>query len=158
VDSASFANVHKLPQILSSQWQRPIALLSMAFRFTKIYPTSPSTRPLETSLTSLPTYTPQYSNDFIASYLKFLTSHLLHPFIPPTASITSSHWYPPLRAHEAELNSIAMITYFDHYIKKSTHVLLNTSTSSPVSYLPRHPTLSLVSVKATHKPPSQLAI
>jgi hypothetical protein len=125
-------------------------MLFIYFRFTRTYPTSPSTHPSETSLTSPPTHTPKYSNVFIAFYHKLLISHVLHPFLPPTTSITSSLWYP-LTVHKAELNSIATIIYLDHYMRKSNHVLLNTSTFSPVSFLPKHPTLSSVSVKAIHK-------
>jgi hypothetical protein len=75
---------------------------------------------------------------------------VLHPFCPLTVSTTFSLWYL-LKALEAELNFTAMITYCAPYATKSFCMHQNTSTSSPVLFLLRHPTLSLVYVAATHK-------
>jgi hypothetical protein len=101
------------------------------------YLTSPSTQP------------PTFSNVSTASSLTLLTSPVLHPLLPPTASITSSRWFL-LRAHAADSNSTSTITYLTHFMTKSSPMLPTTSTFSQAYFLLRHPTLSSDYVTATH--------
>ncbi len=98
---------------------------------------SPSTQP------------PTFSNVSTASSLTLLKSPVIHPLLPPTASITSSHWFL-LRAHSADSNSTSTITYLTHFMAKSSPMLSTTSTSSQAYFLLRHPSLSSDYVAATH--------
>ncbi len=103
-------------------------------------------------MTSSSTQPPTFSNVSTASSLTLLTLPLLHPLLPPTASITSSRWFL-LRAHAAGSNSTSTVTYLTHFTTKSSP-MLPTSTFSQAYFLLRHPTLSSDYVAATHTTPS----
>ncbi len=124
-------------------------MLSKGSVFTRTSPTTSCTQPSANYSTSLPTQPPKFSNVTTASYLTLLKSPVLHPFLPPTASTTSSCWYLK-KVHGADLNSTSTITSPTHFTKKSTPMLLTTSTSFPACFLHKHPTLSLAYVVATH--------
>jgi hypothetical protein len=127
-------------------------MLSKSSVFTRTSPTTSCTQPSANYSTSLPTQPPKFSNITTASYLtllKFPVLHVLHPFLPPTASTTSSCWYLQ-KAHGADLNSTSTITSPTHFTKKSTPMLPTTSTSFPACFLHKHPTLSSAYVIATH--------
>ncbi len=143
------AHAHKLPQILSLQWRWLAGMLSKGSAFTKTSPTSSCTRPLAHYLTSPSTQPPTFSNPSSASSLILLTSHVLHPLLPQTASITSSHWFL-IRAHAVDSNSTSTITYLTHFTMKSSPMLPTTSISSQAYFLLRHPTFSSDYVAATH--------
>jgi hypothetical protein len=101
VVSAYSTHAHRLPQILSLQWRPPAGMLSKGSASTRTSPTSSYTQPLVHYLTSPPTQPQTFSNVSTASSLTLLKSPVLHPFLPQTASITSSHWFL-LRAHKAD--------------------------------------------------------
>jgi hypothetical protein len=143
------AHANKLPQILPLQWHPLAGMLSKGSAFTRTSPTSSCIQPLAHYLTSPSTQPPTFSNVSSASSLTLLTLPVLHPLLPPTASITSSCWFL-LRVHAAESNSTSMITYLAHFITKSSPMLPTTSTFSQAYFLLRHPTLSLDYVAATH--------
>ena len=136
------AHAHGLPQILSLQWCPLAVMLAKDSASTRSSPTSPYTQPLSHYLTCPPTRPPKFSNDSIASSLTLLTSFVLHPLLPQTASITSSHRFL-IKAREADSNSTSTNTSLTHFTTKSSPILPTTSTSSTVYFLLRHPSLSL---------------
>ncbi len=143
------AHTHGLPQILSLQWRPPAGMLSKSSASTWTSPTCLYTQPLAHYLTSQPTQPPTFSNISTASSFTLLKLPVLHPFLSQTASITSSRRFL-LRAHKADSNSISTTTSLTHFKMKSSPMLPTTSTSSLVSFLLRHPTLSSDHAIGTH--------
>ena len=113
----------------------------------------PSSQLYQGQFLANPIQPPKSPNIFTAYSLISLRSHVLHPPLHPTASMTSPHWFLP-KAHEAESNSIAAIIFVIHYMMKSLSMLPTTSIFSPASFLLRHPTLH----QKQHHGPYSLAI